>query len=131
MSAVHAAGVSYEGSDFKRINTIDPWVFETSPHVREKIGRWNIGVQEWLRKSIYLRSPLKNKTANQLYVFTVSAFWHGFYFAYYISEILWFVQLYLQTLAFKYFNAKETLAGKIYEKSGKIGQFLLAAIVSL
>ena len=85
MSAVHASGVSYDGDSFKRINTIDPWVFETSPHVREKINHWNISVQEWLRKSIYQRSSLSNKTANQLYVFTVSAFWHGFYFAYYIS----------------------------------------------
>jgi lysophospholipid acyltransferase len=130
MSAVHASGVSFNGKDFKRINTIDPWVFESSMHVRDKINNWNISVQEWLRKAIYLRSPLKNKTANQLYVFVVSAFWHGIYSAYYISEVLWFVQLHLQTLIFKYFNGNDTILNRLYAKLGKAGTVLLALIVT-
>ena len=130
MSAVHASGVSFNGKDFTRINTVSPWVVETSIHVRDKINNWNISVQEWLRKAIYQRSPFKGKTANQLYVFTVSAFWHGFYSAYYISEVLWFVQLYLQTLIFKHFNKNTTVVNKIYEKMGKVGHVLLALLVS-
>lgn len=99
--------------------------------MRDKINNWNISVQEWLRKSIYNRSNIKNKSLNQLYVFVVSAFWHGFYSAYYISEVLWFVQLHLQTLIFKYFNGNNTLLNKLYKKSGGMGTFILAAIVTL
>jgi lysophospholipid acyltransferase len=98
--------------------------------VRDKINNWNISVQEWLRKAIYQRSPFKGKTANQLYVFVVSAFWHGIYSAYYISELLWFVQLHLQALMFKYFNKNTTFINKLYEKSGLIGHVLLAVVVS-
>jgi hypothetical protein len=98
--------------------------------VRDKINNWNVGVQEWLRKAVYQRSPFKGKTANQLYVFIVSAFWHGFYSAYYISEVLWFVQLYLQALMFKYFNKNTGVINRLYEQMGKIGHVLLALVVS-
>jgi hypothetical protein len=99
--------------------------------VREKINHWNIGVQDWLRKCIYERSPLKSKSLNQLYVFFVSAFWHGFYSAYYISFTLWFLQLHLQTLMFKYFKSGKPLLAKLYNKSGKVGEALLAMVVML
>ena len=36
-----------------------------------------------------------------LYVFMISAFWHGYYIGYYFSFFLWFAQVYLQTLIFK------------------------------
>lgn len=98
--------------------------------MRDKINNWNISVQEWLRKSIYQRSPFKNKTVNQIYVFVVSAFWHGFYSAYYISEALWFVQLHLQTLMFKYFNGSSTIVNRAYEAMGKVGTALLAMLVT-
>lgn len=45
MCAVHASGVSYNGTDFTRVNTVNPWVVETTIHVREKINYWNISVQ--------------------------------------------------------------------------------------
>lgn len=131
MSAVHASGVSFDGKGFERINTVKPWIFETSIHVRDKINNWNISVQEWLRKSIYNRSNIKNKSLNQLYVFVVSAFWHGFYSAYYISEVLWFVQLHLQTLMFKYFNSNSTFLNQLYKRLGGVGTFVLAALVAL
>ena len=34
MCAVHSSGVSYSGKDFERINTVNPYVVETSIHVR-------------------------------------------------------------------------------------------------
>lgn len=130
LAAVHASGASFNGHNFSRINTVDPYTFETSIHVRDKINAWNISVQEWLRKSVYQRSPLKSKIANQLYVFVVSAFWHGFYSAYYISEVLWFGQLYLQGLVFKYFNGRDTVVGRWYRAAGRVGTILLGLLVS-
>ena len=40
---------------------------------------WNKRTQRWLQMCIYERSHF-----NQLYVFLVSAFWHGFYPSYYL-----------------------------------------------
>jgi len=45
IAAVHACGTSYSGHDFKRINTVNPYVVETTIHVRDKISHWNISVQ--------------------------------------------------------------------------------------
>lgn len=129
MCAVHASGVSYNGTDFSRVNTANPLVVETTIHVREKINFWNISVQEWLRKCIYQRVSFKNKTANQLFVFVVSAFWHGFYAAYYISFALWFAQLYLQGLIFKYCKNGKSILVKVYNRMGKVGTFLLSLLV--
>lgn len=130
ISAIHAAGVSYSGHDFKRINTVNPWVVETTIHVREKISHWNISVQDWLRKCIYQRATFKNKTVSQLYVFVISAFWHGFYAAYYISFFLWFCQVHLQGIIFKYTKG-EPLIVRIYNKMGKAGYVLLSILVQL
>lgn len=60
-----------------------------------------MSVQEWLRKSIYQRSPFKDKSLSQLYVFMVSAFWHGFYAGYFMSFFLWFLQVHCQTQIFR------------------------------
>jgi len=128
--AIHSSGASYSGHDFKRINTVNPWVVETSIHVRDKISHWNISVQDWLRKSIYQRATFKNKTISQLYVFIISAFWHGFYSAYYISFVLWFAQVHLQGMIFKYSKEESTIV-KLYKKSGKIGHGVLSFLVLL
>lgn len=97
-------------------------------HIKNKIGNWNIGVQEWLRKGIYQRSPFKSQNAKQLYVFMISAFWHGFYQAYYISFFFWFVQLFLNGLMYKYFKSDDQLFVRIYKKTGKIGYYVLSFI---
>lgn len=131
MCAVHASGVSYDGCSFGRINTINPWIFETAIHTRDKINNWNISVQEWLRKCIYQRSPIKSKMLNQLYVFAVSAFWHGFYSAYYISFFLWFTQLHMQSLTYKYFKSGKPLLARLYAKSGIVGHVILSMLVML
>lgn len=131
MCAVHASGVSFDGKAFNRVNTINPWIFETSIHVRDKVGSWNISVQEWLRKCIYQRSPIKSRMLNQLYVFIVSAFWHGFYAAYYISFFLWFMQLHMQSLTYRYFKNGRPLLARLYAKSGILGHVILSIIVML
>lgn len=125
MCAVHAAGVSYSGKDFERINTCNPVAIESTIHVRDKINWWNIGVQEWLRKSIYQRSTIKSKGLNQLYVFSMSAFWHGFYAAYYLSFTFWFLQLYVQGLIFKYCKNGRSVFVKIYKSAGIFGKIFI------
>lgn len=86
-------------------------------------------VTEWMRKCIYQRSGIKNKTVNQLYVFVVSSVWHGFYLAYYVTFVHWFLQLYVQGLIFKYCrNGKSSLV-KIYESLGVVGYGLLSFVV--
>jgi hypothetical protein len=95
------------------------------------VSSWNISVQEWLRKCIYQRSPIKSRMLNQLYVFLVSAFWHGFYAAYYISFFLWFLQLHLQSLTYKYFKSGKPLLARLYSKSGVIGHAVLSILVML
>jgi lysophospholipid acyltransferase len=102
VASIHATGISFDGKKFERINTCDPLIVETSMHIREKISSWNSSVQEWLRKCIYQRATFKNKAYSQLFVFMVSAFWHGFYLGYYFSFFLWFAQVHLQGLIFKY-----------------------------
>ena len=131
MGAVHASGVSFDGTSFDRINTVNPWIFETAVHPRDKLNNWNMTVQNWLRKSIYNRSPIKSRALKQLYVFLVSAFWHGFYPAYYISFTLWFAQLHVQNLAYKYFKNGKSALVSLYERSGLLGNIILSNIVML
>lgn len=68
---------------------------------------------------------------NQLYVFLVSAFWHGFYAAYYISFFLWFLQIHMQSLTFKYFKSGKPLLARLYKASGIVGNIVLSALVML
>ncbi len=131
MGAIHASGISYDGKAFDRINTINTWIFESSIHIRVKLSNWNMSVQQWLRKGIYERSSIKNRHLKQLYVFGVSAFWHGFYPAYYISFGLWFLQLYVHNLAFKYFKSGKPILAKVYNKLGLVGNIILSTLVML
>ena len=34
MCGVHSSGISYNGHNFRRINTVNPVIVETTPHVR-------------------------------------------------------------------------------------------------
>jgi len=58
----------------------------------------------------------------------ISAFWHGFYQAYYITFFFFFVHLFLNGLMYKYFKSDDQILVKLYNKSGKIGHFLLSFI---
>ena len=88
-----------------------------------------MGVQEWLRKCIYQRSGIKSKSVNQLYVFVISAFWHGFYVSYYITFVLAFMQLHVQGLMFKYCKSGQSVMVKTYRKMGVPGKILVSFMV--
>lgn len=59
----------------------------------------------------------------------ISAFWHGFYPAYYYSFALWFMQLYLQGLIFKYCKNGNSLLVRMYRKGGKVAKVFLSFLV--
>ena len=63
---------------------------------------------------------------NQLYVFAISAFWHGFYVSYYISFVFWFLQLHVQGLIFKYCKNGRSVIVKVYKAMGIAGKVLLS-----
>ncbi|CAD8184844.1 unnamed protein product [Paramecium octaurelia] len=100
-SGLAAAGFTYNGKQdgkdkWLRIRSIDPTI-DLTTNPKDKIELWNISVQVWLKKYVYLRvypesvlksSPAKSQKA-QLITFAVSAFWHGFYPGYYISFFHW------------------------------------------
>ena len=86
-------------------------------------------VQEWLRKCIYQRSGIKSKSVNQLYVFVVSAFWHGFYVSYYIFFAFCFLQLYVQGLVFRHCKNGRSGFVKVYKKMDVFGKILLSLSV--
>lgn len=132
--SVHASGVSYDEktSEYTAIDHCKPSIIETTPHIRLKINNWNIMVQEWLRKCVYERSPFPNRFASQLYVFMVSAFWHGYYPGYYLSFFFWFAQVYLQGQIFKLLSKDDRhVLHKIYKKLKFAGPVLVAVLSGL
>lgn len=131
IAGVHASGVSYNGEKFKLINTCSPVVIESDKHIRNKISHWNIAVQEWLRKCIYQRSPFRGRGMSQLWVFMVSAFWHGFYAGYYVSFFLWFVQVYTQGEIFRFVKHETSRLRKFYKRLGYFGNLILTFVVNL
>lgn len=132
--SVHISHLSYNPAtqDYTKIDHCKVAIIEGSPHIREKIGNWNIMVQEWLRKCVYERVGFKSRFAKQLYVFMVSAFWHGFYAGYYFSFFLWFAQVYVQAEIFRLFKNDNNPMVKICQKLGKpliIGMTILSCIL--
>ena len=79
----------------------------------------------WLRRCIYERFPIKNKSLGQLFTFMVSSFWHGFYGGYYISFFLWFCQSHLQHVIFKLTKNPENKYVKIYRRTPILGEIVL------
>ncbi|CBK22438.2 uncharacterized protein [Blastocystis hominis] len=61
------------------ISNVDIVDFEFCTSMSMATHAWNKRTQRWLQMCIYERSHF-----NQLYVFLVSAFWHGFYPSYYL-----------------------------------------------
>ena len=76
---------------FDKINTVGIYEVETHANPKIKIQYWNRTVHLWLKYNVFLRvininHPMfKDKIGMaSLVTFLVSAFWHGFYPAYYI-----------------------------------------------
>ena len=84
-----------------------------------------MAVQEWLRKSIYQRSPFKDKNLSQLLTFMVSAFWHGFYPGYYLTFFMFFCLIGLSGQLYSDSKKGEATYVKLYRKTGIAGRIIL------
>ncbi|KAK3785062.1 hypothetical protein RRG08_023263 [Elysia crispata] len=83
----NAAGLGFSGYDsqgnpqFDLTDNVDVYGVEFSTSLKVNIDSWNKKTLVWLRRVVYDRAPAHNTLA----VFACSAFWHGFYPAYYIT----------------------------------------------
>jgi len=78
--------VGFEGWDengnekgWENSNNMDIVTFETAPDTSIMSRSWNKKTSAWLSKYVYMRTG-----GNLLAVYSLSAFWHGFYPGYYI-----------------------------------------------
>jgi len=94
--AVVMSGLSYNGLDEKgnstwdRIVPMNGYSIETGTNMREMIDDWNHQIASWLRHYVFNRLKMKFPNAmffNANMTMMMSAFWHGFYFTYYIFFI--------------------------------------------
>ena len=95
------------------ITTMDLY-FELEHNPRIKIELWNQSVQTWLKKCVYLRVYANNPKRAFLATystFLVSAFWHGFYFAYYLAFIQFALSINVTRFLFKAGHKFERLPG--------------------
>lgn len=107
-------------------------------HFREKVKSWNMSVQSWLEKCIYVRYRTpeeykKNPSARsrgQLLVLLTSAFWHGFYAGYYLSFFFWFHIINITNTIFRW-TQKNAFIDSLFRKTGIVGRFIAWAVVSL
>ncbi|XP_046574598.1 lysophospholipid acyltransferase 2-like [Haliotis rubra] len=82
----NAAGLGFTGFDEKGrsnwdlVNNCDIYKLETCNSLKLNMDSWNKTTMTWLRRTVYDRMPKFNTLA----VFSVSAFWHGFYPGYYV-----------------------------------------------
>lgn len=86
-AALIATGLSYSGKDWDRCKSIKCWPMWSSSTLKPMVDNWNISVTIWLRKYVYIRvitAYPKSRGLAQMSTLMVSAFWHGFYPAYYI-----------------------------------------------
>lgn len=59
-------------------NNIDIWEFETAPNIQTLSKSWNKKTSMWLQRYVYFRT-----NGSLAAVYSMSAFWHGFYPGYY------------------------------------------------
>jgi hypothetical protein len=85
-----ASGLGYSGKDWDQCLSIKVWPMWSSGDLKSIVDRWNISVTMWLRKYVYFRVLTvypHNRTLAQISTLMTSAFWHGFYPAYYIFYV--------------------------------------------
>lgn len=60
-------------------NNVNMWEFETAPNVQTLSKEWNKKTSLWLTRYVYIRTG-----GSLAAVYSLSAFWHGFYPGYYL-----------------------------------------------
>ena len=86
------------------ISSIDLMKVETSTSPKTKIANWNISITKFYRICFYnpLIDHLKMKKSRaSLFVFVLSAFWHGFYPTYYLSFFFTYIMSMTERIVFR------------------------------
>mmetsp|Transcript_3030 Transcript_3030/g.2515 ORF Transcript_3030/g.2515 Transcript_3030/m.2515 type:complete len:471 (-) Transcript_3030:28-1440(-) len=71
---------------FNKYQNVKVLEVEFGYYVKKAVYNWNITIQDWMKKYVYLRIVSKGEKPAEykfFVVFLVSAFWHGFYPSYY------------------------------------------------
>jgi lysophospholipid acyltransferase len=85
-------GLAYDGHGksgnikYDRYTNCKESEVELGYYVKKMVYSWNITIQYWMKKYVYMRLVAKGEDApiwKFLFVFLISAFWHGFYPSYY------------------------------------------------
>jgi len=83
--------------------------------LRSMVHNWNISVQEWLYHDVYIRmmdiSGSKWSRFGHVYVFFISAWWHGIYPGYFVTLVSYALAMNAEAKLlklFKYDSAKES-----------------------
>ncbi|CAD8111559.1 unnamed protein product [Paramecium sonneborni] len=85
-ASMDATGITYDGQEFSNYRLANyQFEIEFSPIKRTK--HWNSSVQLWLQTCFYDR--YKQHKSALLLTFVLSAYWHGFFIAYYVFFIEW------------------------------------------
>ncbi|CAD5119004.1 DgyrCDS7659 [Dimorphilus gyrociliatus] len=71
--------------DFETIRSIDFYLTELAPTVKEGMRGWNMSVQFWLASCVYKRVQFGGYIFGAFITMSVSAFWHGIHPGYYLS----------------------------------------------
>lgn len=102
--AADLCGISYdsEKDDNTKYRNFDMWGVEWDQRLKVRVLAWNQSVQHWLSHVCYIRYKKMVGTANAaLAVFILSAFWHGFYPAWYVLFTSAYCMLQMQTIGYK------------------------------
>jgi lysophospholipid acyltransferase len=87
------SGFAYNGTDedgtvqYDRYSNIKWTEIEFGTSVKRMAYHWNITIQAWMKKYVYMRIISKNEDPpvwKFIIVFIISAIWHGFYPCYYL-----------------------------------------------
>jgi len=102
--AADLAGISYdsENNDNNLYRNFDVWGVEWDQRLKLRVLAWNQSVQHWLSHVCYIRyKPILGTQKAALAVFSLSAFWHGFYPAWYVLFTSAYCMLQIQTIGYK------------------------------
>jgi lysophospholipid acyltransferase len=85
--AADLSGISYdsEQDNNELYRNVEFWGIEWDQRPKKRWLKWNQSVQPWLNHVCYIRcKPIFGTSNAALAVFILSAFWHGFYPAWYL-----------------------------------------------
>lgn len=78
-SIISGFGYDEKNKNWRGARNIDWFAFETAQSIRDGSRAWNQCTQSWLENTVYHRTG-----GSLVATYFVSAFWHGFYPAYYL-----------------------------------------------